>query len=126
MGKLVWLIVGSVVIARMVELTVFALRRDHKVEWQRQLFERLKRLRNGSLFLVLVWCSACATTRPAMHATTRTERAAARTTREAKLIEMAKLHPNARPRERPSCPEFTPTGALPNCPAGMKRGKPWL
>jgi hypothetical protein len=127
MGKLVLLILGCVVIAKTVEMTVSAWRHDPRVDRVRRVGrERLSKLRNGSLLLALVWCIACAGTQPLAYTTTRADRAAARDARDARLIELAKLHPNAQPRERTACPEHTPTGAVPNCPPGMKRGKPWL
>jgi hypothetical protein len=89
----------------------------------RQWFEKL---RSESLLVAVLLCSACAGAQPAMHTITRAERAAARDARETKLVELAKRHPNAFPRDRTACPEKAPAGATLNCPYSANGGKPWL
>lgn len=84
-------------------------------------------MKNARFVLVVaVLCSACAGTMPAQPTTTRAERAALRDAREAQLIELAKRHPTAVPRERSVCPEKAPPGGTLNCPPRAASAKPWL
>jgi hypothetical protein len=126
MEQLILLVLGCVVIAQMVEMTVHVWRHDRRVDRLLRLGrEQLAKLRNNTLLLVLVCCSACAATQPAVR-TARVERVEARIAREARLIELAKLHPNAKPRERTACPEHVPSGAVLNCLSVTPPSKPWL
>jgi hypothetical protein len=73
-----------------------------------------------ALVLFAVLGSACASTptvSPGYYAQVREQRRAAQDAWEVREIELAKLHPNAKPRLRTSCPEKAPAGArLGYCP----------
>ena len=111
------LVLASATIAQMVEIVYV---------WRSSCKPQQRFIRNKSLLVALLWCSACAGAQPAMPMATRVERVAAQHAREAKLIEFAKRHPNAFPRERTVCPEKAPPGATLNCPYRANSGKPWL
>lgn len=74
--------------------------------------KRQSRLRGGAL-IVLILCSACAETQRyvAVPRAVRRELEAART---ARLVALAKAHPNARPRARPAFPTEAPSYTLPD------------
>lgn len=72
-----------------------------------------------AIAVVAVVCSACAGTQPTVKVQTRAERIWVQQDREEQLIELAKRHPNAKPRMRTIYPEYAPSGL-------KHSGKPWL
>lgn len=97
------------VFAQIVEMTVVTWRSRRQVSAARK---RLARLRGGAL-VVLIFCSACAET-PRYVAVPRAEMRALEAARTARLVALAKAHPNARPRERPALPTEEPSYTLPD------------